>query len=547
MAAALGITTTFAQTSYDIARYGYGELNGTARYVGMGGAMGALGADISTIGTNPAGLGLFRSNWLSGTFGGLHTSQSSTFEGTTLKVGQTKASIDQLGFVYTNHLGNRAPLRFWNFGFNYTKRSNLNQLFEAGGIMPNGLSQTMQMASMINDAGPEAVVNVELVHYLTPNEVDNIYNYGLSGYPNLPNPYSGEANSPYGYPYLGVLGVRNELVVVPANRTPNVDNDTYNNTPMEMKGWSASDNHFASRQRGGVHQFDFNTSFNLSDRFYGGLTIGLYDVDFSRTSTYTETIFSGADRGSYTIYNTHATQGSGVDLKLGAIYRPIEDSPFRIGVAVHTPTWFNLTDRYETAIESHLTYSNGGHFDANESTYDMTGGETQTDYFITTPWTFDLSLGTVFGNRLAVGAEYMYADFGTSRLRYSDYSPMVYQNQYTQDLKGVHTLKLGLEALVVEGVSLRAGYNYTSPLQAPTANKYLSFNDTRTDTEFMNLEGRHTITAGLGYRSGRYFVDLAYKLDSQKARFYAFNAEALPATNVDMLRHQVLCTVGFRF
>ena len=38
------------------------DLSGTARYIGMGGAMDALGADISTIGTNPAGIGLFRKN-----------------------------------------------------------------------------------------------------------------------------------------------------------------------------------------------------------------------------------------------------------------------------------------------------------------------------------------------------------------------------------------------------------------------------------------------------------------------------------------------------
>jgi len=48
-----------AQTAYDAVRYAGDELNGTARFVGMGGAMGALGADISTIGTNPAGIGLF--------------------------------------------------------------------------------------------------------------------------------------------------------------------------------------------------------------------------------------------------------------------------------------------------------------------------------------------------------------------------------------------------------------------------------------------------------------------------------------------------------
>lgn len=31
-----------------------------------------------------------------------------------------------------------------------------------------------------------------------------------------------------------------------------------------------------------------------------------------------------------------------MDFKFGAIVRPFEDSPFRIGVAVHTPTFYNL-------------------------------------------------------------------------------------------------------------------------------------------------------------------------------------------------------------
>ena len=48
-----------AQETYENAKLTSSELNGTARYVGMGGAMEALGADISTIATNPAGLGLF--------------------------------------------------------------------------------------------------------------------------------------------------------------------------------------------------------------------------------------------------------------------------------------------------------------------------------------------------------------------------------------------------------------------------------------------------------------------------------------------------------
>ena len=54
----MSVSALFAQTQYDAARIANTELNGTARFVGMGGAMGALGADISVIGTNPAGIAL---------------------------------------------------------------------------------------------------------------------------------------------------------------------------------------------------------------------------------------------------------------------------------------------------------------------------------------------------------------------------------------------------------------------------------------------------------------------------------------------------------
>ena len=58
MAAAMLTTAATAQETYDNAQLAQKDLNGTARYVGMGGAMEALGADISTMGTNPAGIGM---------------------------------------------------------------------------------------------------------------------------------------------------------------------------------------------------------------------------------------------------------------------------------------------------------------------------------------------------------------------------------------------------------------------------------------------------------------------------------------------------------
>ena len=58
--AALVSGTAMAQDQYDAANFTASDLNGTARYVGMGGALDALGGDISTMSSNPAGTGLFR-------------------------------------------------------------------------------------------------------------------------------------------------------------------------------------------------------------------------------------------------------------------------------------------------------------------------------------------------------------------------------------------------------------------------------------------------------------------------------------------------------
>ena len=61
----LASSTLLAQDIYKMEAFTNNDLNGTARFVGMGGAMNALGADISVINTNPAGIGMFH-GWFQG-------------------------------------------------------------------------------------------------------------------------------------------------------------------------------------------------------------------------------------------------------------------------------------------------------------------------------------------------------------------------------------------------------------------------------------------------------------------------------------------------
>ena len=61
-----------------------------------------------------------------------------------------------------------------------------------------------------------------------------------------------------------------------------------------------------------------------------------------------------------------------MDAKFGAIVRPVASLPLRIGVAIHTPTWFNLTDIHSARLESDITYE-GQQYHAVQDTYDAAG------------------------------------------------------------------------------------------------------------------------------------------------------------------------------
>ena len=58
--AVVGLHTANAQNEIDILRYSYQEALGSTRTMAMGGAFGALGADLASLNGNPAGIGMYR-------------------------------------------------------------------------------------------------------------------------------------------------------------------------------------------------------------------------------------------------------------------------------------------------------------------------------------------------------------------------------------------------------------------------------------------------------------------------------------------------------
>lgn len=475
-----------AQDTYSAADFAGGDLNGTARYVGMGGALSALGGDISVMGTNPAGIGLFRHNELN--FG---ASTVFTDEEGQLGHDATRASIDHAGVVFTFDQENRGSkgLQYINFGINYLKRRNHlgNGVVDVQNL--NGVfSQTFQMADMVSQ-NYDAFTN-------------NYDNWGM-------------------FSYMG------EPMV------------TFKDDQGNFQEYAGIPAHSALYRRatyGSTSQVDFNVSFNVSDKFFYGITMGIYDLNYHRESFYQEV---GMDGSTYDFSNWYDTDGEGFDLKFGFICRPIDDSPFRFGLSLQTPTWYNMRD-----VNGAVAYFE------DEPTSDAESTDPY-EYAYRTPWKFGLSLGHTIDRNFAIGAEYEYSDYSFCKYDSRDWDndPYFFNiNEYTKTaLQPVHTFKIGCEYKPVDNFAVRLGYNYVSSPFKNDAFKVIAYDSPFTETDYTNWKGINRLTVGIGWRWDGGYFDLAYQFQSQKGDFYAFDDVDLKPTTLHNDRSQILATLGFRF
>lgn len=519
MGAAVPMT---AQDIYKMETFSGSDLNGTARYVGMGGAMNALGADISTIGVNPAGIAMFRRGDISLSAGFNTQPNALDF----YDRGKTHASFDQIGFVFPAQIDDDIRM---NFAFNYHKSRNLKSFIGVNGFNTNGLSQSMQMLDLCWLGNRWLDLNHSDDADLTTN--------------------------------LTYAGFQTQMIVPYYDENGNLDGyepsvaDHYN---------------YKRAQWGGIQDYDFNISLSWNDQVYGGLTVGLKNVNFHSFTDYAEMLPDDAGGlHEYFTTNEEAISGTGFDLKLGLILRPIEESPFRIGFAFSTPTFYTLkTDSYLYMNSPYAMFNEQGnqvqdYTDYSISTYDY-------EYNLNTPWKINLSMGTTIGNVLALDAEYEYSDYGACKISYGGYNAWGEYSWWDSDkdhalnneakafLKGVSTVRVGAEAKLMPGVYARVGYNYQSAPMDKDA--YLNlFTDSPSyyysnNTDYVNLGSINRYTCGLGVKGKHFYADFAYQFQKQSGDLYTFhlpenNSELnrLQAAKVDLNRHQALFTVGYKF
>ena len=93
-----------SQNATDALRYSRLQIGGTARYMSMGGAFGALGADFTNLSTNPGGLGLYRSSEFVFTPSVHVGASNSTYNGFSGSDSKTNFALGNVGYVFTRPL-----------------------------------------------------------------------------------------------------------------------------------------------------------------------------------------------------------------------------------------------------------------------------------------------------------------------------------------------------------------------------------------------------------------------------------------------------------
>jgi Outer membrane protein transport protein (OMPP1/FadL/TodX) len=488
---ALSFAAVKAQTASDALRFSYiPSYGGTARTIGVGGAMGALGGDFATVSMNPAGLATYRMSEF--TFTPAFHAAKAQSELLNSNIGatiqrSTNFSTDNLGLVFA-HLPRDSRWKTVNYSFGYNRFQDFNSSTYYEGSTKGSMTARWRDAANIDK------------------------NFDA---------FEGDLAAETGAIYKGVLqGSRDSLWLTDFDADPS--KLVYKNQVIETSG--------------SLGEMSFALAGNYNDKLQLGFTVGVPILRYTESKIYKE-----ADKDSKILYFDNlqydqnlTTSGSsalfsGVNVKLGAIVRPTQS--MRIGFAVHSPTTMWLNDRYDATVTYGYTTASG-----KINTYDAKSPEGNTDYKLTTPWRALGSFAYLFGKSGFLSADVEWADYSKANFGY-DKKYINDQNEVNRDItlryKSAINARFGGE-YAYDIFRLRAGVGLnTSP---------------RTDKDFVNM----TYSAGAGLRGQSFFMDLGWQTRRQKENYTPYKLVESQANQEQKVTNayvfnDFLLTFGIRF
>ncbi len=486
LSAVLFSTGIFAQNLVDALRYSDYRTTGTARSTAMGNAFGALGGDFTSLSINPAGLGLYRSGEFVFTPNISKSNVDGLYLGNTASDSKYNFSLDNIGYVATIKPSTESSLVSLSFGVGYNRLKNYSMNMLAAGAN----AQNSILTAFTNRVNDE---------YLAPEDF---------------NPY-----------YEALAYYETNLMDY------DEENDEFFND-LTDHGYGQSQRKTTNRL-GYINEYLFSLAANFNHKFYVGATIGIHDLYYKEsTNLYEFDAKNNIDHfNNLNFLTDQRTSGTGFNFKLGAIYKPVDE--LRLGIAIHTPTFYRLHDTYENTMLSNMT------FDGKAESATSISPLGEYDYDMETPLRAIFSAAYVIGKKGLISVDYELVDYSTIKLR--DGGSQNYQftdenNDIAEVYKSVGNLHIGGEYRVTDNFSLRAGYeNY------PSAFKSYAF-----EANQLNSNANYSaVSAGLGIKQGNFFVDMTYKHSMNEE--YNTLYEGSEFAKYDIAKDNFILTLGFKF
>ncbi|MGD9327627.1 MAG: outer membrane protein transport protein [Cyclobacteriaceae bacterium] len=435
----------FSQTNY----------GGTARIRAIGEANTALGGDLSSITSNPAGLGFYNRSEISISPMMGFNSSSATYLDASTSTSSSAFGLANAGVVLNSKRPDNIPgaWKGGTFGFSYNQQNDFNNkvIYQGTNIDNDYLDFVLDFANS-NEAqqGDYYLVDLPYETYLT-------------------NDFSVDNNGDTTY------NVWDTFVEFASPDTP-VDQQEIIETSGSIKKWGIS--------YGG----------NVNDRFYFGFSLGVMSLRYKNEKTYSEVRYPESILDNYTLYEKQDISGTGVNGTFGIVVRPI--NKLTIGVSYVTPTSFTITDKYETSMRSLWNESAQDFYgDDPGFTGDQNSAKIPDDwnYSLVTPMRLNTGLAFFFNKNGFISADVEWVDYSNIKLTF-DQGGLNDGNAEIQDkYRSVINYRLGGEFRTGD-FRIRAGYNYlNNPLK---------------DTEEVN-RAKSTYSAGFGYRKKKFYIDLA--------------------------------------
>lgn len=495
---ALSLGTAIAQDETDAIRYGYTPYFGTARSIGLGNAMGSLGADFASLSINPAGIGVYRRGEVSFSPTFNNSNWQNTYMGNTTQEAVSQFNLSHIGMVLTSSKPQRND--------KYKNRGWISKSFAFG-----------------------------------MNRLQNYKNeYSISGNnykSSLIERYAEELNSKGGIQYLSIAS----SPAFAAYQTWLIDRGygaDSNKAVSYVPYWDGLKQTKRIIESGNMQEIVISAGGNYQDKLMLGVTLGIPRVTFDQTIMFDEEDISGKTNNDFKyMYFTQKlkTTGTGVNLKMGAI---IKASPyFRFGMAFHTPSYIQFNDVSSIEMQSHtdslLTQMTPPKSPISQYTQDTA---LAFNYTQTTPYRA-LASGTVLFDRHG---------FITADIEYVDYSSMRYDfgTGFENESRSVNTsirntyksnvnIRLGAEAKIND-FSIRAGVAYYgSP-----------YKNSQSDASMLVLSG------GGGYRAKNWFLDatLMHRNQKQTQLPYVLQRQDADVQRASMQNSvmSMILTLGFR-